>query len=155
MTFQIHPLDPAPFASMFALSDEELASRGARRVVADAPYRFPCRVSLEDAAPGEELILCNHAHQAETTPFAASHAIFVKKDAEKRTPAPGAAPEVLTRRVLSIRAFDAEHMMVAGEVAEGAALEDRLTALFDDEAVDYVHIHFAGRGCFGALATRA
>ncbi|MEL6792819.1 MAG: DUF1203 domain-containing protein [Pseudomonadota bacterium] len=155
MTFQIHPLDPAPFADLFDLSDEELASRDAVRMISDKPVGFPCRVSLEDAAPGEELILCNYAHQEEATPYAASHAIFVKRGAEPATPAPGETPEVLRRRVLSVRAFDADHMMIAGDVAAGDDLGDRLDAAFADAAVEYVHIHFAGRGCFAAKATRA
>ena len=155
MSFQIQPLDPAPFFALFDLSDEELARRGAKRVTADAPNRYPCRVELADAAPGEELILCNYAHQAEETPYAASHAIFVKQGAAAFTPEIDEVPEVLERRTLSLRGFDRDHMMATGEVVEGPDLSERLAALFEDEAIDYAHIHFAGRGCFAARVSRA
>jgi hypothetical protein len=62
MAFRIVGLDPAPFKPLFALSDAALAAIGALRVVADDP-RMPCRVSMAHAAPGEELLLLNHAHQ--------------------------------------------------------------------------------------------
>lgn len=45
--------------------------------------------------------------------------------------------------------------MIDGDVASGDLLANRLNAMFADEAVTYVHIPFAGRGCFAAKATRA
>ena len=36
MDFRITGLSPAPFGSLFGLSNDELARRGARRYVADA-----------------------------------------------------------------------------------------------------------------------
>src|SRR3546814_6946529 len=57
MTYAITGLSPEPFAPLFEMSDAELAARGARRVTADADRGFPCRISLEDARAGEELIL--------------------------------------------------------------------------------------------------
>ena len=42
MTYQIEALPLAPFAPLFALSDEDLAAVGARRWTADAPGRA-CR----------------------------------------------------------------------------------------------------------------
>ncbi len=80
MAYTVTSLPAEPFAPLFAMDDEALASRGARRVVADAPLGFPCRVSLDDAEPGETLILVNYEHQSASTPFRASHAIFVREE---------------------------------------------------------------------------
>ena len=44
--FRLVGLAPEPFAPYFALSDEQLAERGIRRVVADRKPGFPCRISL-------------------------------------------------------------------------------------------------------------
>ena len=56
MAYVVTSLPAEPFAPLFAMDVEALAQRGARRVVADAKLGFPCRVSLDDAEPGETLI---------------------------------------------------------------------------------------------------
>ena len=155
MTFQIHALPPDRFAALFALSDAQLAEKGARRVIADQTGAFPCRVSLADADVGDELILTNYAHLDEHSPYRASHAIDVRKDVEQANPNPGEVPAVLSQRLLSLRAFGCDHMMTDADVVEGSTLADNLRQMFADPAVDYVHIHNAKQGCFAARATRA
>lgn len=155
MTFRITALDYAPFAPLFTLSDAELASRGARRVVADTSTGFPCRVSLEDAAVGETLILANHRHLDGDTPYAASHAVFVRAGARPATPVPGEIPAVLRRRLLSVRAYDADRMMIDADVVPGESVAPALAALFARPETAFVHIHNARPGCFAAAAVRA
>mgnify|MGYP001801393802 CR=1 FL=1 len=75
MPFQIHALPRQPFAALFALSDSELRDRNMRRVTADTHPGFPCRVSLADADPGEELILLNHQHLDAASPYAESRLV--------------------------------------------------------------------------------
>src|SRR5437868_2471411 len=108
MTFQITALPAEPFAALFDLSDEALAERLAVRVIADAKPGYPCRVSLADAEPGEELILVNHQHQPSATPYQAAHAVFVRKGARQAQPEAGEVPEQLSSRMLSLRAFDGQ-----------------------------------------------
>ena len=60
--------------------DDELITRGARRVTADADHGFPCRVSLQDASAGDELILVNYKHLDNNSPYDAAHAIYIRKD---------------------------------------------------------------------------
>jgi hypothetical protein len=55
--FRLVGLAREPFAPLFEMSDEQLAARSIRRVVADHKPGFPCRISLVDAEPGEELLL--------------------------------------------------------------------------------------------------
>ena len=155
MDFQIHALPTNAFASLFALSDAQLAEHGARRVVADEPGAYPCRVSLADADVGDELILTNYSHLDEHSPYRASHAIYVRKDVTRAVPDPGDVPEVLAKRLLSVRAFTSGHMMALADVVDGSALAESLRSMFADPAVDYVHIHNAKQGCFAAKATRA
>ncbi|KPF68432.1 hypothetical protein IP88_11805 [alpha proteobacterium AAP81b] len=155
MTFQITALDPAPYAPLFALSDDELRARGARRVVADASPGFPCRASLADAEPGETLILVNHQHLDGVTPYAAAHAVFFREGAAMAEPAPGEVPLVLRRRLLSVRAFNADKMMIDAEVLDGQDLAAHLDALFARPEIAFVHVHNARPGCFAAAAGRA
>lgn len=155
MTFRISALDPSPFAPLFAMTDGELAARRAVRQIATEKPGFPCRVSLADAEPGDELILVNHEHQPGDTPYRAAHAVFVRKGVAQARPAPGEVPEVLSRRALSLRAFDAADMIVAADLVEGTALAPALERLLEDPAAAYVHIHYAKFGCYAARADRA
>ena len=52
MSFRIRGLQPNQFEPLFALDDTALEERSMRRVGIDAPHSAPCRVTLEDAAPG-------------------------------------------------------------------------------------------------------
>jgi len=155
MSFQIHALPPEPYADLFDLSDEALAARNMRRVVADAKPGYPCRVSLADAEVGDTLILMNHAHLEGETPYAAAHAIYVREGAAQADPAPGDVPEVIASRILSVRAFGSDKLMRSADVLDGAALAPALDALFQDPGIAFVDIHNAKQGCFAARATRA
>ncbi|MBU4238595.1 MAG: DUF1203 domain-containing protein [Alphaproteobacteria bacterium] len=155
MTYRIEALPLAPFAPYFAMSDKDLAAVGARRWVADAPGRAPCRVSLRDADAGEALVLVNHAHLTDpTSPYRASGPIFVRESAVEQAPITGPAPEMLTKRPLSLRLYDHRNMMIEGLVIDGADLDARLAEAFDHPALDQIHIHFAPRGCYLARACR-
>jgi len=151
--FRISALPIEPFAPLFSLDDAALAERQARRVVADSAS--PCRVSLTDAGPGDTLILADYEHQDADTPFRASHAIYVREGAVQALPEANEVPEQLRKRILSLRGFDAEGMMLAADLADGLVLEDGIAALFADPAVAYIHLHFAKQGCYAARADRA
>ena len=74
MTYRIRGLEPALFAGHFALDDASLARRLARREVA-GEGRFPCRVTLKDAMPGETLLLTHYANHAVESPYRNAFAI--------------------------------------------------------------------------------
>jgi hypothetical protein len=154
MTYRIEALPLEPFTAYFAMTDAELAEVGARRWVADAPGRAPCRVSLQDADAGEALVLVNHAHLTDpASPYRASGPIFVRETAVRAEPA-AEAPEMLRKRPLSLRVYDRRNIMIDGQVIEGADLDDRLAEWFQNPAVEQAHIHFAPRGCYLARAVR-
>lgn len=58
--------------SLLHLDDDALGAVGITRLVVDAPNAYPCRISLEDALPGEEVLLLSYAHQSARTPYAAA-----------------------------------------------------------------------------------
>ena len=121
MNFQIHALPRAAFDMFFALSDDELHACDGRRVVADASGGFPCRVSLQDAVEGERLLLLPYEHHRVNTPYRASGPIYVREDAVQAVPASDEIPELLRRRMLSLRGYDAKGMMRSAEVVPGVA----------------------------------
>jgi hypothetical protein len=155
MHFRIQGLPAEKFASLFSLSDHELAQRGAMRRIADAREPgYPCRVSLTDSKPGDELILVNYEHHPVASPYRMRFAIYVRKG-ETTFDAVDCVPEQLRRRVLAVRAFDADAMLVFWELADGGKLEETIERLFADPRAAYLHIHFAAPGCYAARVERA
>lgn len=154
--FRLTGLAPEAFDPLFDLSTAELDARGIRRVVADADVGFPCRVSLADAAAGDELLLLPFEHLAESgTPYRSGGAIYVRRGMRRAILEPGELPPYVTRRMMSVRAYDASHQMVAGEVWAGEAVRAPIERLLADDAVAYLHLHNAGRGCFSCRVERA
>lgn len=154
MSFRITGLPYASFAPLFALNDEQLARHGAVRKIAATKPGFPCRISLTDAEVGDELILVHHEHHAVASPFRASHAIYVRKN-EQQYDAVDRIPPMLRSRLLSVRAFDADGMLVDADVANGTDLEPLIERQLADAQVQYLHIHFARPGCYAARVERA
>ena len=153
-SFRLVGLAADNFEPFFAMNDAELAALGARRVVADAPVGFPCRVSLEDAAVGDELLLLPFEHLSARSPYRASGPVYVRARARRAVLEPGVVPPYVTRRLMSVRAYDASDMMVAGEVCEGADVHATLQRLVADDAVAFIHLHNARRGCFSCRVER-
>ena len=154
MPFRVLGLSPDRFRPLFALPDERLHELGARRVFADDP-RMPCRVSMEHAELREELLLVNFEHQPANTPYRATHAIYVRRAAERAFEAVDIVPEVLRTRLLAIRAFDAGHMMIDAEVCEGVEAADMFERFLANPQTSYLHVHNAKRGCYAARVERA
>jgi len=152
MHFRIRGLPAEHFAPLFTLSDQALAEQGAVRRIADGAR--PCRVSLTDATPGDELILVNYEHHAVRSPYRMRFAIYVRQG-EETFDEVDTVPEQLRKRTLAVRAFDADAMMVGWELAEGAQLEDAIARLFSDPRAAYLHAHFAAPGCYAARIERA
>ncbi len=154
MSFYIAGLDPAPFRGLHLLTEAELAAQGVKRVRVEAKPGAPCRISLEDAEVGESVLLLSYLHQDADTPYRQQGPIFVR-ERPKRFEATGEMPPALVQRTLSLRGFDAGGMMVEADVCEGAAGPDLIARFFANPAVDYIHAHYARRGCFAARIDRA
>jgi Protein of unknown function (DUF1203) len=154
MSFCIRGLPSEQFAHLFDLSDEELASRGAIRRVADnrAPG-YPCRVSLTDSREGDELLLVNYEHHDVQSPYRMRFAIYVRKG-EESYHAINEVPEQLRIRTLAVRAFDNLGMMIGWELVDGKDLEAAIERLLANSQSAYLHIHYAAPGCYAARVER-
>lgn len=154
-SFQLLGIRHEPFANLFELGDEELARHHAIRVIADTGFGFPCRISLRDADIGDELLLLPYRHLDTDSPYRSSGPIFVRRGATRCVLQPGEIPPYVSQRTMSLRAYDARHRMLGGDIDEGSRVSGALDALFDDPATSYVQLHNAGRGCFSCVARRA
>lgn len=155
MAYVIRGLDPTPFKPLYGLSDAELAAFGAVRRRADEKPGFPCRVTLEDADPGEDLILINYQHLPVDSPYRATYAIFVREGAEQAAEYRDDVPLQLSRRLLALRAFDADGMLLKGDVIDGSELAGLIDPWLEDPAVAYLQAYNARPGCFAARIDRA
>jgi len=155
MGFRITALAAEAFAPLHALDDDTLRARGMRRMVADEKPGFPCRVSLMDAEPGERVILLPFTHHDVDSPYRGAGPIFVREAAVTATPAVDEIPALLRPRLLSLRAYDRDAMMIGCEVVEGRDLEAAIARQFADPAAAYLHVHNARPGCFNCAIERA
>jgi hypothetical protein len=157
MSYIVSGLSAEPFRPLFGLSDEELRARGATRVIADDDGFYPCRVNLEDATPGESLLLVNFEHlPAPMSPYRSRHAIFVNENATEPTRIEGRMPAILsTRRQIALRAYDETGFMLDAVIVLGLEVEAAAVRLLVDPAVAYLHAHNPARGCYAARIDRA
>lgn len=154
MSFVIDGLDPTPFLPLFTLSDLELAARGVRRQIVDERPGSPCRVSLDDADIGDEVLLVTFRHHDVNSPYRGEGPIFVRRNA-RRARFVDALPPMLASRMVALRAYDAAGMMVTADLVRGVEAHAPLDGQLRDARVAYVHLHLARAGCFLCRIDRA
>lgn len=153
-TFQLSGINHNQFLPLLDLSDAELSEQGIVRTQATSNPGFPCRVSLEDAAIGDELLLLPYWHHQVNTPYSSLGPVYIRIGVTQAILPPGIVPDYVTRRIISIRAYDQRNMMIAADVSPGSAVAQRIRRLFNDPNVSYIHLHNAKQGCFSCLASR-
>ncbi|MGA7201551.1 MAG: DUF1203 domain-containing protein [Candidatus Cybelea sp.] len=153
-SFRITGLGPEKFEDLFTKTDEELIAMGARRVVADKTPGFPDRIEMRDLDVGETAILTNYTHLDAASPYRSSNAIYVREGAARAYDAVDEVPDVLRRRLLSVRAFDEGAMMTNADVVDGTKLRGWITRNFDNPKVAFIDVHNAKPGCFAARVQR-
>jgi hypothetical protein len=152
--FKINALSHRQFSNLFSLSNEELKNIGAIKMIVDANPGFPCRVSLQDAPVGEEVLLLPFQHQKTTSPYQAIGPIFVRKNTVEAALAINEIPTMLLHRLLSLRCYNKEGIMINASVVEGKFVGETMQELFTENEIAYVHIHNAKPGCYNCVAVR-
>ncbi len=154
MNYKLRGLEPALFEKFFDLDEAALAERGMRWMRVDKAFGFPCRISLADAPVGEDVLLLPFTHQDSHSPYRASGPIFVRRGQQAAAEFIGELPPYLTRRPLSVRAYDAADEMIDADVVEGSQAADLIERYLANEGTQYLHVHFARRGCYACRVER-
>jgi hypothetical protein len=154
MNFKIKSLEASEFSMLFDLDNSALEKMGAIRMIVDEFPGFPCRVSLEDAEIGEEVILLPYQHHKTTSPYQASGPIFVRKIAQTAQLDINQIPKMLNHRLLSLRGYDNNAIMKEATVVEGKNLNEKIIKIFENEDILYIHIHNAKPGCYNCVVER-
>ncbi|WBQ06709.1 DUF1203 domain-containing protein [Kribbella sp. CA-293567] len=122
----------------------------ARTSGAGAPLRCCLRLTRE----GEQIALVSHRPSALGGPYAEVGPVFVHLD-----PCPGPAessfPTEFTDRHAVLRPYDGTGQMLDGVLVEPGRSESELTRLFDDPAVELVHVRNVIAGCWNFSVRRA
>ncbi len=155
MTYRITGLAPQNFAALIGADDVTLARHHAVRVMATHKPGFPCRITLEDAEPGESLILINHISHDVATPYRSAYAIYIREGADRSAAYIDALPPVFEGRALGLRAFDSEGMLRNAALALPGQADAQIKALFEAQEIAYIDAHNAAHGCFAARVERA
>jgi Protein of unknown function (DUF1203) len=155
MNYRIRGLQRDLFAAYFDMDDVALAEHGALRVTAGASKGWPCRITLEDAKAGEQLILLNHVSHDVATPYRSTYAIYVRENAEVPADYVDETPPVFEGRPMAFRAFDADGMLRDAALALPGQADAKIRGLFDNADIAYIHAHNAAHGCFAATVERA
>lgn len=139
---------------LFDLDEKELQARNISRIKVDEKPGFPCRVSLEDANIGEEIIVFNYEHHKAESPYRSSGPIFARINAVEARLKENEIPRMLNHRYLSLRAYDIDEMMIDAITIEGAKLESTIQSLFGNDEVKYIQVHNAKQGCYNCQIDR-
>jgi hypothetical protein len=153
--FRLVALPAESFEPLFAMSDEELAGLGARRMLVDEKPGYPCRVSLADAEVGETVLLLPFRHHDVASPYQSTGPIFVRAGASRAAPGENEVPPMFRHRLLSVRAYDAHAIMIGADVVMGDALESVIQRFLSDNTVRYLHVHNAKPGCYNCRVERS
>ena len=154
MAFRFMGLPVGNFQKFAGLSELDLAGQWIRRMKADSKPGFPCRVTLEDAEPGESVLLLSYPHLSVGSPYDGTGPIFVREDARETFDRVDVVPPVLRGRFLSLRAYGQDGMMIDADTIDGDKVEALLGRLFSQDAVAFVHVHNARRGCYACRVER-
>jgi hypothetical protein len=154
MSFVITGLSPEPFRHLFGLSKEVLRELNIVRRTADTKPGYPCRITLEDATPGETLLLLNHQSHTAETPYASRYAIFVRESASAARTFRNELPPVLVNRPIALRLFGEDGMLVGADMGVNGELAAKIEAALARPDVAYIHAHNAMHGCFAAEIRR-
>jgi hypothetical protein len=90
------------------------------------------------------------------SPYAARSPVYVHAErCDGQTADRHTVPAMLRGRLLSVRAYDSSHMLTGTEVLQGTDLEAAIDRLLGPDPGAYIHVHFAGPGCFACRIDRA
>jgi len=139
---------------LFDLTEKELIEKGAVIMIADEKPGFPCRITLEDAEIGEEIVLFPFQHHKTNSPYQSSGPIFMRKNAKKVELEINEIPEMLSKRLQSLRVYDKNGMMIDAKTLEGKEIRNEIESVFRNEKASYIQIHNANPGCYNCQVNR-
>ena len=149
-TLHILPVPVAFAHAVRATLKDPYRGTALRPLAVSDPHAFPCRACLRDAAVGEHVLLVSYCPFQGNSPFRSESAIYLHAEPCPPPIDPRVLPEQLRRRLLSVRSFDEQELLVEADIVEGEQLLTLAAALFSRPEVRVVYAYVARPGCFAA-----
>ena len=103
---------------------------------------------------GDSVLLMSYEHQPVKNAYQSRHAIYVNEAATDAGVFVNEIPTQMQRRLLSIRAFDAQDAIIDADVVDGSDAKTLIQRFLSMQETAYLHAHFARRGCFAPRVDR-
>ena len=112
--------------------------------------RALCRFCLHDGNPDvqKHILFSYMPVEQDKNPYAEVGPVYIHDTCDQYKNTSVFPPDLKKRQYLTVRGYDAEQMLVAGVMSEGAAVEDAIDKLFDNKIIQYLHIGDATTGCY-------
>ncbi len=78
----------------------------------------------------------------------------MRKNAKKADLGINKIPKMLLHRLLSLRVYDNQGMMIDARTIEGIKLESEIENIFKDKSAKYIQIHNSSPGCYSCQVDR-
>lgn len=153
MNFKITAIENK-YNYLFNLNEEDLASKGVVKMIVDKKPGYPCRVTLEDVEIGEEVILFSFEYHKTDSPYKAIGPIFIRKNAKKANLNINEIPEMLFKRLQSLRVYNKNGIMIEAKTLEGKEIRKEIESIFSNDLANYIQIHNANPGCYNCQVNR-
>ncbi|NML71450.1 DUF1203 domain-containing protein [Chryseobacterium sp. RP-3-3] len=152
--FKFEALNYLDFEYLNNLSETELSENNVKKMRVDKFPGFPCRSTLEDAKIGEMIFLLNYDFHNVNSPYRANGPIFVRANQLTKTYENNEIPIMFNHRLISIRGYSKDAMMIFADVSEGEFLKKKLSQILENPKIEYIHLHNAKPGCFNCVVKR-
>ncbi|MGK0365486.1 MAG: hypothetical protein ACI85O_002552 [Saprospiraceae bacterium] len=152
--FQIHSINAEEINPFLNLGETELKNLGIVKTIVDEKPGYPCRLSLQDAEIGEEILLFTYEHHKVKSPYQSSGPIYVRTNVDKAILNENEIPLMLKHRLLSLRVYDKAAMMIDAHTVEGENLESVIQGILSNDKAEYMHVHNSGPGCYNCRVSR-
>ncbi|MGA3215009.1 MAG: DUF1203 domain-containing protein [Acidimicrobiales bacterium] len=109
----------------------------------------PLRCCLRLAEPGEQVLLIAYRPFDRPGPYAETGPVFVHAAARSGYGHPSAYPEAFRDRPQVFRAYDADGVIVKGELCGAKdSAEDVIAEMFEDDKLERIHTRNVLFGCY-------
>ena len=152
--FKITGIQKDEIQDLLNLNGQELLEKGISTITVDEKPGFPCRISLVDADIGEKVLAFSYEHHRVKSPYQSSGPIFLRTNAKTANLKKNEIPKMLIHRLLSLRIYDEQAMMIDARTLKGEYLKDNIQEIFANEKAKYIHVHNSSPGCYNCQINR-
>ena len=118
------------FAYPSGLSDKVLCLQNIMRKTVDAKPGSPCRITLQDAEPGETVLPLSYQSHDVPAPCALRSAVYVREAAAQAAAYRDELPPVFADRPVALRLFNQDAMLVGADMSFNPGVKGKIEAAF-------------------------